>query len=68
MVDRMRKFILMLSLITPLIASISAISQEREVDPEEAVNGHLIREPELKDYVAGYRMPGIMGKPYDVTE
>lgn len=33
---------------------------------DDPVNGNLIEEPTLSDYVAGYRSPGILSSPFDI--
>jgi hypothetical protein len=33
----------------------------------ESVDGNLIEDPVLADYVHAYREPGILVEPYDVT-
>ncbi|MBS1959166.1 MAG: hypothetical protein JST80_06840 [Bdellovibrionales bacterium] len=35
---------------------------------DDPANGNLIPEPELKDYQAANRAPGILVEPYDVVD
>ena len=45
----------------------TAFSQSQE-NTDDPLNGNLIPEPAMDDYVEGSRAPGILSKPFDVTD